>query len=247
MTDDARLTLVEHLGELRKRLIISSIVIILGSLLCYNYIDIIIQLIVRPAEGLEFIYLSPPELFIAYVKISLVLGLFVASPIVLFQIWMFIKPGLKVKERKYVLFAMFMGIIFLLIGVSFAYFIIIPMTIKFFIKMSVDQIAPLFSFANYISFISSLLLSFGLVFELPLIIILLTQLGLVAPNTFKKYRKMVILGIFIVAAILTPPDVVSQTMMAIPMLFLYEFSIIVSTIIYRKKKEEKQSKINDES
>lgn len=247
MTDDARLTLVEHLGELRRRLIISCIVIILGSLLCYNYIDIIIQLIVKPAEGLEFIYLSPPELFIAYVKVSLVLGLFVASPIVLFQIWMFIKPGLKEKERKYVLFAMFMGIIFLLIGVAFAYFVIIPMTIKFFIKMSVDQIAPLFSFANYISFISSLLLSFGLVFELPLIIILLTQLGLVAPNTFKKYRKIVILGIFIVAAILTPPDVVSQTMMAIPMLILYEFSIIVSTIIYRKKKEEKQSKINDES
>lgn len=246
MTDDVRLTLVEHLGELRKRLIIASIAIIIGSLLCYNYIDRIIDIIVKPAQGLDFIYLSPPELFIAYVKISLVLGLFVAAPIVLFQIWMFIKPGLKEKEKKYVLFSMFMGIIFMLMGVTFAYYVIIPMTIQFFIKMSVDQVTPLFSFANYISFIGSLLLSFGLVFELPMIIILLTQLGLVAPKTFKKYRKIVILGIFIVAAILTPPDVVSQTMMAIPMVLLYEFSIIVSTIIYGKKKKYKESKLSDE-
>lgn len=243
MEDDARLTLVEHLGELRKRLIISCITIILGSVLCYNFIDDIIQLAVKPAAGLDFIYLSPPELFIAYVKISLVLGLVAALPVVLFQIWMFIKPGLKEQEKRYVLFAMFMGIIFFVVGFVFAYYIIIPMTIQFFIKMSVDQIAPLFSFANYISFISSLLLSFGLVFELPLIVILLTQLGLVAPNTFKKYRKLVILGIFVVAAVLTPPDIVSQTMMAVPMLLLYEFSIVISNIIYRKKKiiEEKKS------
>jgi sec-independent protein translocase protein TatC len=249
MTDDARLTLVEHLGELRKRVIISCIAIIIGALACYNYIDDIIQIVVKPAAGLDFIYLSPPELFLAYVKISLVLGLVVALPILLFQIWMFIKPGLKQKEKKYVLFAMFMGIIFFVMGITFAYYIIIPMTIQFFIKMSIDQIAPLFSFANYISFISSLLLSFGLVFELPLIVILLTQLGLVAPNTFKKYRKLVILGIFIVAAVLTPPDIVSQTMMAVPMLLLYEFSIIISTIIYGKKKKQKEdpSEIDDES
>ncbi len=236
--NEIRLTLVEHLGELRKRLIISAIAIILGTMACYNFIDDIVELIVKPAEGLDFIYLSPPELFIAYVKVSLVLGLVVASPIVLFQIWMFIKPGLKDKEKRYVLFAMFMGIIFLLLGIVFAYYIIIPMTIRFFVTMSANDIEPLFSFSSYISYISSILLSFGLVFELPLIVILLTQLGLVAPNTFKRYRKMVILGIFVVAAILTPPDVVSQSMMALPMIILYEFSIVIATIIYRKKKIE---------
>lgn len=247
MADDGQLTLVEHLGELRKRLIISSIAIIIGSLLCYNYIEAIIQLIVRPAKGMEFIYLSPPELFMSYVQISLVLGAFTAAPVVLFQIWMFIKPGLKDRERKYVLVAMFMGMIFLLMGVAFAYFVIVPMTLQFFVKLSVGNITPLFSFENYISFISSLILSFGLVFELPMIIILLTQLGLVSPNTFKKYRKMVILGIFIVSAILTPPDVVSQVFMAIPMLVLFEFSIFVSTIIYNKKEKEKQKNIRNEA
>lgn len=249
MGDDLRLTLIEHLSELRKRLIISFISLIVCSLASYNYINKIIEFVVKPAKGLEFIYLSPPELFIAYIKISLVLGLVLSSPVILFQIWRFIKPGLKEKERKYVIFSMFMGIIFLLMGVSFAYYAIIPMTIQFFVKMSVDGIAPLFSFANYIDFVSSLLLSFGLVFELPLIVILLTQLGLASPAVFKKYRKIVIAVTFIVAAILTPPDVVSQTMMAIPMLFLYEFSIIVSTVIYGRKQKhiEKRQKIDDES
>jgi len=234
--NDLRLTIVEHLGELRKRLIIAAIAIIAGSLASYNYVDKIIEILVRPADGLEFIYLSPPELFIAYIKISLVVGIVVSAPIVLFQIWMFIRPGLKEKEQRYLLFAMFMGIVFLVMGVVFAYFIIIPMTIQFFVKMTVNGIEPLFSFANYISYISSILISFGVVFELPLIVILLTQLGLATPATFKKHRKMVILGIFVVSAILTPPDVVSQTMMALPMIILYEFSIVIANMIYKRKK-----------
>lgn len=244
MEDGPRLGLMEHLGELRRRIIVSFIAIIVCSIISYNYIDKIVDIITKPAGKLEFIYLSPPELFLAYIKISLILGLIISSPIVLSQIWGFVRPGLKEKEKKYVILAMFMGTVFLIMGVVFAYYIIIPMTIRFFIGVSVDKITPSFSFANYITFVSSLLLSFGLVFELPLLIILLTQLGLVAPSTFKKYRKFVILAIFIMAAILTPPDVVSQVLMAIPMVLLYEFSIIVSTIIYRKKK--RNQNINDE-
>ncbi|MGI6427029.1 MAG: twin-arginine translocase subunit TatC [Natronincolaceae bacterium] len=235
--DGPKLTLTEHLGELRKRLIISFMAIIICAFAAYRYMDKIIDIITRPAGELEFIYLSPPELFMAYIKISLVLGLIISSPIVLLQIWGFVKPGLKKKEKKYVVFALSMGTIFLLMGVVFAYYIIVPMTIKFFIGVTVDRITPSFSFANYVGFVSSLLLSFGLVFELPLLIILLTQLGLVAPKTLRKYRKFIILLIFIVSAILTPPDVVSQIFMVIPMVLLYEFSIMVSSIIYRKKKQ----------
>ena len=235
--DGPKLTLMEHLGELRKRVVISFIAIIICAFAAYRYMDKIIDIITRPAGELEFIYLSPPELFMAYIKISLVLGLIISSPVVLLQVWGFVKPGLKKKEKKYVMFALSMGTIFLLMGVIFAYYIIVPMTIKFFIGVSVDRITPSFSFANYVSFVSSLLLSFGLVFELPLLVILLTQLGLVAPKTLRKYRKFIILIIFIVSAILTPPDVVSQVLMAIPMTLLYEFSIMVSSIIYKKKKQ----------
>ena len=132
-----------------------------------------------------------------------------------------------------------MGIIFFLLGASFAYFVIVPISIEFFTSMSINEIQPLFSFGNYLGFISSLLLSFGLVFELSMIVVLLTQLNLVSSNTFKKHRKLVILAIFVVAAILTPPDVVSQTLMALPMVILYEFSIVMSTIIDKRKNHKK--------
>lgn len=233
--EDKQLTLVGHLGELRKRLIIVFIAIILGAGVSYKYIDIIIEYMVKPAKELKFIYLSPPELFVAYIKIAVIFGIIISSPIILMQIWLFIKPGLKEKERKYLLFALYMGIIFFLIGAIFAYFTIIPITIEFFTQISVEQIAPLFSFDSYLSFISSLLLSFGLVFELPLLIILLTQLNLITAKVLKKYRKIVILLIFVLAAILTPPDVISQILLALPMLFLYELSIWISAWIGRRK------------
>lgn len=234
--EDKHLTILEHLGELRKRLIIIGIAIIVGSLVSYNFIQTIIDIIIRPAKGLEFIYLSPPELFMAYVKISLLVGLIITSPITLTQIWMFVKPGLKVKERKYVVLAFVMGIGFFALGVIFAYFVIIPITINFFIQVQADQVSPLFSFDNYIGFVLSLLLSFGLVFELPLLVSLLSLLGLVKAKTLKHYRKIIILLIFIVAAILTPPDILSQTLMAIPMVLLYEFGITIATYIEKAKK-----------
>ncbi|WP_406243472.1 twin-arginine translocase subunit TatC [Tissierella carlieri] len=235
--EDKQLTLVEHLSELRKRIIIIFIAIILGAVASYKYIDIIIEYMVKPAQKLEFIYLSPPELFMAYIKIAIVVGIIISSPISLMQIWLFVKPGLKKNERKYLLLALYLGIVFFLVGSVFAYFTIIPITIEFFTQVSVEQIAPLFSFDSYLSFISSLLFSFGLVFELPLLIILLTQLNLITANTLKKYRKIVILIIFIIAAILTPPDVVSQVLLALPMVFLYELSIWISAWIGRRKKQ----------
>lgn len=234
--EDKQLTVMEHFSELRRRLTIIAVAVILGTILSYNYIDVLIDIIIKPSQGLDFIYLSPPELFMAYIKISLLVGFTITSPITLIQIWLFVKPGLKVKERRYLLFSLLMGVVFFLVGAVFSYFVIIPITINFFVQVQVDQISPLFSFENYISFILSLLLSFGLVFELPLLISLLSMLNLVTTNTLKKYRKIVTLVIFIVAAVLTPPDILSQTLMAVPMIFLYELSILIANSIEKTKK-----------
>lgn len=236
--EELRLTLLQHLEELRKRIIISFCAIVLGAIVSYQFIEQIIDLLRKPASQLAFIYLSPPELFVTYMKIAIAAGFVLAVPIILLQIWLFVKPGLLKKERKSLLTALFMAIVFFALGVVFAYFIIIPMTIQFFVKMSTEHIAPLFSFESYISFISSILLSFGLVFEMPLLILLLTHLGFVTPEVLKKSRKIMILVIFIVAAIMTPPDVVSQCLMAVPMVLLYELSLSVSTVIHRKKLKE---------
>lgn len=235
--EDKNLTLVGHLGELRKRLMIIAVFIIVGAIISYNFIDPIVGYMVKPAKGVDFIYLSPPELFLAYIKISVISGLVLSSPMTLLQIWLFVKPGLKKIERRYLTFAMLMGIIFFAMGSTFSYFTIIPISIDFFTQLSVQGVTPLFSFNNYLGFIISLLLSFGLVFELPLLIILLTQLNLITAELLKKYRKIVILVIVIVAAILTPPDIISQMLLAVPMLFLYEFSILIAVIIGKRKKK----------
>lgn len=235
--EDKQLTLVEHLSELRKRIIIIFIGIIVGSIISYRFIDNIVEILVKPANKLKFIYLSPPELFLAYIKMAIISGIIISSPITLMQIWLFIKPGLNQNERKYLRFALWMGIVFFLIGVVFAYFTMVPITINFFTQVSRDKITPLFSFDSYLTFISTLLLSFGLVFELPLLIILLTQLRLITATTLIKYRKYVILIIFIIAAIITPPDVVSQILIGFPMVFLYEISIWIAKIIEKRRKE----------
>lgn len=235
--EDKQLTLVEHLSELRRRIIIIFLGIIGGSIISYQFVDNIVELLVKPAEKLEFIYLSPPELFLAYLKIAIISGIVISSPISLMQIWLFIKPGLKPNERKYLRFGLWMGIVFFLIGVVFAYFTLVPITINFFTEISKNEIAPLFSFDSYLSFISSILLSSGLVFELPLLIILLTQLNLITASTLTKYRKYVILVIFIIAAVITPPDVISQALLGVPMVLLYEISIWIAKVIGKRKKE----------
>lgn len=233
---EKRLTLVEHLDELRKRIIISGLVIVLGSILSYFYIDKIVDFIIKPGRDLQFVYLSPADLFLAYVKISLISGLVITLPIVLYHIWRFVLPSMDVKQKLYVMLTNFMSMTFFIAGSAFAYYLIIPLTIDFFIKMSREEIEPLFSFASYAGFVGSILLSFGLAFQLPILIMLLTQFNLITPDFLKKSRKVFILVIFIVAAILTPPDIVSQCLLAIPMILLLELSIMVSLLIYKKKK-----------
>ncbi|KAB3530244.1 twin-arginine translocase subunit TatC [Alkaliphilus serpentinus] len=233
--EDKKLSLVGHLEELRKRIIIIAIALIMGGVISYFYVDKIVDYIIMPAKELKFIYLSPPDLFLAYIKISLLTGLIITLPIVLYQIWRFVLPGLDLKQRLYLVLANILAMVFFLLGAAFAYFGIVPLTIEFFIKMSRDDIEPLFSFANYISFVGSMLLSFGLTFQLPILVMMLSQFNIVNPTFLRKSRKFIILIIFIVAAILTPPDIVSQILLATPMVLLFELSIIISSFIYKRK------------
>ncbi|AOY77810.1 twin-arginine translocase subunit TatC [Clostridium formicaceticum] len=234
--DEKRLTLVGHLEELRRRTIIILLVVIIGAVASYFYIDILVDFIIQPVEDLNFIYLSPADLFLAYVKIALVSGIILTLPIILYHIWRFVLPGVTLKQKIYVVLANFMSMIFFIGGAAFAYCLILPLTIQFFTKMSRQEIKPLFSFASYVGFMSSILLSFGVTFQLPILVMLLTQFNLITPTFLKKSRKVFILLIFIIAAILTPPDIVSQVLLAAPMLVLLELSITVSSLIYKKKK-----------
>ncbi|WP_353892966.1 twin-arginine translocase subunit TatC [Proteinivorax hydrogeniformans] len=237
-----KLTLIDHFAELRKRLIIIFISTIGAAALTYMHIDPIIGILLKPADNIEFIYVSPPELLLTYIRVSIILGVFFASPIILFQLWLFLSPALKKKEQRYLLLALFVGILLFIVGAVFAYFIIIPLTLDFFVRLSAGQIDAMFSIANYISFIKSLILAFALVFQLPLIIVLLSQLGLVTAKSLRKFRRYFLLIIIIVAALITPPDIISQFLMAGPMIVLYEISILISALIDRRRKKKRKKK-----
>ncbi|MFP4457253.1 MAG: twin-arginine translocase subunit TatC [Clostridia bacterium] len=236
MKDDTQ-TIVEHLGELRTRIIIVAASVIIFSLISYQFIDKIITLAIEPANDLDFIYITPSELFLTYVKTSILSGTILSLPVILYQIWRFVLPGITLKKKIYMAVVNIFAMGFFATGAYFAYKVIIPITLEFFTKFSRVEIAPMFTFANYTSFLISLLLAFGVAFELPIVVMLLTQFNLITPHILKSTRKYIILAIFILAAVLTPPDIVSQGLLALPMVILLELSILISTFIYKGKKK----------
>ncbi|MGL5150220.1 MAG: twin-arginine translocase subunit TatC [Clostridium sp.] len=228
-------TIVDHLSELRKRLIIIVIVNLLASLLCYQFVDKIAELILNLSNGMNLVYIAPAELFIVYVKLSLTFGVVLSSPITILQIWLFVSKALYKKEKIYIFLSLILGIVFFLGGVVFCYKVVLPITISFFVNISISGIQSMISIDAFVSFISTMLLCFGLVFEMPIVIFLLSIVGLVTPQLLIKYQKAVILGIFVVAAVITPPDFVSQTFLAVPMVLLFELSIGISYLVNTRK------------
>jgi sec-independent protein translocase protein TatC len=233
MDNDRKLPFLGHLEELRSRLVASAIAVGIGFALCYAFSERLFLILASPLtsimpEGDHLIFTSLPEMFFTYLKISLVSGLLVASPVVFYEMWMFVAPGLYRNEKRLVIPFVSISTVLFVGGSLFAYFIVFPFGFKFFLGFSSEYVKALPSVKQYFSFSIKLLLAFGLVFELPVVIFFLTKLGLVTPAFLKKNRKYAILLIFIVSAILTPPDVITQCMMAVPLLTLYELGIMVA-------------------
>jgi sec-independent protein translocase protein TatC len=176
-------------------------------------------------------------MFIAYIKVALIAGIILAIPVIFYELWMFLAPALYRREKGYLIpFVLFSSILFL-VGSLFGYFVVFPYGFKFFIGFATEDIQALPSVKQYFSFTIRLLLAFGVVFELPVVVFFMTKIGLITPDSMKRFRKFAILSSFILSAILTPPDVATQIMMALPIIILYEVSILISKGIYRKKKE----------
>ena len=237
-----------HLDELRKRIIICIVAVAVGFSGSYFFAEQIFDILIKPLQAelppdSMFIFTGLPEAFFVYLKLSLFGGILLASPVLLWEVWCFVAPGLYDQEKKYVYpFVIFSTVLFAT-GVSFGYFVVFPIAFKFFMGYSSEIIKPLPSIKEYLNFSCKLLFAFGVVFELPLFVLFLAKIGLVNEKMLRSKRKFAILGIFAVAAILTPPDVVSQILMAIPLLVLYEISILVAK--YFGKKEEEEEKEED--
>jgi len=236
MSEDAKLSLVSHLEELRSRIISSVIFVIVATCITYAFVGNILPFLVKPVGRLVFI--APQEAFVANIKIALFGGIFISSPFVLFHIWRFISTALHKDEKKYIAIFGPVSFLFFMIGAMFCYFVIIPISIKFLLGFATDFMTPSITVSKYISFIGSLTLVFGLVFELPLASLFLTKIGLVTPDFLAKRRKQAIVIIFVTAAIITPPDVITQCLMALPLLGLYEIGILFSKAAYKSKKND---------
>lgn len=240
MKEDDKRPFATHLEELRSRLIKSSIAVGVGFALSYGFKEKLFQILTAPLisvmkTGETLIYTNLPEAFFTFLKTAFLSGILLASPIIIYQFWMFTAPGLYRQEKRMLLPVVFLSSVFFVGGALFGYFIVFPWGFKFFLGFASETIRPLPSMKEYLSFSSKLLLAFGLVFELPLVITFLAKLGLVSVDFLKKNRKYALLLFFIGAAILTPPDVVTQIMMALPLMVLYEISIIGARIFGKKK------------
>lgn len=223
MEEASSMSVVAHLSELRMRLVVAIVAIIICTLGAYYYVEDILQILVAPAGKLY--YTKPTEAFFTYMKISIVAGCIISSPIWFYQLWAFIVPALSKGEKKVTFMVVPTAVTLFVVGVLFSYYLVLPMAIQFFIGFGTDELQPLFSIGQYIDFVIAFVLPFGITFELPLILIALGVMGILSSNRLRQYRKIFILVAFVVGAAISPtPDMLSQTMIAGPMILLYEIS-----------------------
>jgi sec-independent protein translocase protein TatC len=245
MRDDEKQPFMSHLEELRKRLIACAIAVGAGFVLCYFFSETLFRILVLPLkevmpQGERLIFTNLPEMFLTYLKVAFIAGVMLTAPFLFYQLWMFIAPGLYQREKKFVFpFVIFSTILFVG-GSLFGYFVVFPFGFKFFMGFSNEYVQALPSVKQYFSFSTKLLFAFGVIFELPVVMFFLSKMGVVTPELLRKKRKYAILLAFVVAAILTPPDVLTQIFMALPLVVLYEISIFVAKIAQKKKVEEEE-------
>ena len=223
----------DHLQEFRKRLIICLVVVAIAALACYNYVDDIIALLSGPAGKLYF--MNPSEVFFTYMEIALYAGILFTLPVLLYEVWAFVAPALWPEERRAVLVILPTAVILFYVGLVFAYYLVIPAAVTFFMGFATQTLQPMFSLESYLSFILAWTLPFGFIFELPLIVVFLAKIGLVTGDFLKGKRKILIVIAFIFAAVVSPTtDIFTQTMIAVPLIVLYEISLFIVCKVMHK-------------
>jgi sec-independent protein translocase protein TatC len=240
---DSRMPFMQHLKELRDRLMWSSIVVIVTTGIALIFGNKILELLKRPAGGTEFFVTELLENMSVWFKVSLTSGVIMAMPFLVYQLFAYVAPGLTSKEKRMVL-TVLPGITFMfLAGVAFAYFVALPPAINFLVSFNSNVATPMIKIDNYIGIVTRMLLVIGLVFETPIIIMALARLGVVSPQWLAQRRRMWIVVAFVVAAIITPTfDPINQCIIAIPLILLLELGILLSRLVYKKRREAPLSK-----
>jgi len=236
--------LLDHLDELRRRIVYSLAALVAASLLCWTYVEQIYAFLEAPIrphlpEGTKLSYLGPADPLMLYIKVALLAGLFLAAPVLLYQAWRFISPGLYPKERRWAVPFILLGTAFFLAGGAFAYYVAFPLAVKFLLGVG-DLFQPVITIERYFRFLMTVILGLGVMFELPIIIFLLSQVGLVTPRFLMRHFRWAVLLIFLVSAIITPtPDVINLCVFALPTIGLYLLGVGAAALARRGKGREK--------
>jgi sec-independent protein translocase protein TatC len=256
--EELRMTFWSHLTELRKRIVYTVIAIGVGFIVCFNYSEDILGLLLLPMNSTityhatyPFLHFEPhktaQELYfttliepiMSHLKIGFIAGIMLMVPVILYQIWKFISPGLLPRERKYAGQFVFFATAFFFVGVVFCFFLLLPFAVQFLVTYKTEHLKPIIKLADYIDFTLKFMLASGAVFELPLVMIILGRIGIINPDILTKFRKYAFLIAFIIGGIVTPtPDVFNMTIMSLPIYILYEIGILGVRFFGRKKKPE---------
>lgn len=233
-----------HLIELRKRLIICVVCLIAAFFICFNFWEIILDFLKAPVEnslkdGSKLVVIKATEGFFTAMKVSFFSGFLASIPVIFWQFWRFVEPGLYENEKKYVIPFVLAASVMFLCGAAFSYYMAAPVALHFLVTFGGDMFSAMLSIEEYVSFITKLIVAFGIAFELPVITFFLAKLGLVDDAMLKRHFRVAVLIIFIFAAIMTPPDVLSQFLMAIPLVGLYIISIYIVSMVNPAPKDEK--------
>jgi sec-independent protein translocase protein TatC len=236
-----KMTFLDHLDELRRRIVRSVLALVVAFAVCFTFAERIFNFLMGPLrealpEGGELIATAVPEIFMLYLKMAFFAAIFVSSPFILTQVWLFIAPGLYAHERHFAIPFIFFGTAFFLSGAAFGHYVVFPYAAHFLTTFGGSEIEILLTVSAVFSFYSKFILGMGAVFEIPTIVFLLSRLGLVTPSFLWSKFKYAVLLIFILAAIITPtPDIVTQSLLAFPMIGLYTLSIGISAVFGRKR------------
>ena len=231
------ISFIQHLGELRKRIIIALVCLAAATTICLPLSSRVLTALKAPAGGAidRLVFFGPEEAFLIYMRVGLLCGLVLSSPFILYQFWAFIRPAIEKKYRKYItLFAVSSAAVFAA-GCAFAYFILLPQALRFLLGFSSLELEPVISASRYISFATTIIICAGIIFEMPVISLILTRVGVVNAGFLRRKFGIAAVAVFVLAAVITPTtDVVNMLLLAVPMLLLYEVSIWISVLARRK-------------
>lgn len=237
--DDKELNLVDHLDELRKRLILTVGAFLIFFIVGFIYVKDIYNWFVRDLD-VKLVVLGPSDIIWIYFMIASIIAIAGTIPVLALQIWLFVKPALKPIERRISLSYIPALFILFIVGLAFGYFVIFPVIMNFLVELSGEMVVTNFTAEKYFRFIMHTTLPFGFLFELPVVAMFLTSLGIINPYVLQKMRKYAYFVLVVIAVVISPPDIMSDTLVTIPLLFLYEISINMSKIVYKRKLKKEQ-------